>query len=209
MAAQVNESSGTYNGAAGEASVAVKPSVRERLRDKQKRRMTAFSTVGTPDYIAPEVLSGKGYNKSCDWWSLGAIMFEMLFGYPPFYADEPRQTCANVVAWRETLQIPDDPPCTPEARDLIERLMCDQEERLGSNGVHEIMEHPFFEGLNWDTLREQEAPFVPELEDETDTRNFAAFQLQEEDKLNASSMPSRVKDKNWIGYTYHRDVFNG
>eukprot|EP00658_Telonema_sp_P-2_P006827 TRINITY_DN12576_c0_g1_i1.p1 TRINITY_DN12576_c0_g1~~TRINITY_DN12576_c0_g1_i1.p1 ORF type:complete len:450 (-),score=126.75 TRINITY_DN12576_c0_g1_i1:22-1371(-) len=211
MAAERDDSS-KYAGAEAEAvqmnvSVAVKPSVRERLRDKQKRRMTAFSTVGTPDYIAPEVLSGKGYNKTCDWWSLGAIMFEMLFGYPPFYADEPRQTCSNVMAWRETLQIPDEPPCTPEARDLIEKLMCDQEVRLGANGVQEIMEHPFFAGLDWENLRNHNAPFMPELDDETDTRHFAQFPIMEEDKLTASAMPARVKDKNWIGYTYHRDTF--
>jgi len=210
----VHASDGSANvnaGAAAEASnvsVAVKPSVRERLRDKQKRRMTAFSTVGTPDYIAPEVLSGKGYNKTCDWWSLGAIMFEMLFGYPPFYADEPRQTCQNVVAWRETLKIPDDPPSTAEARDLINKLMCDQDERLGANGVEEIKSHPFFAGIDWDRLQDMQAPFVPDLEDETDTKHFAEFPLMEEDKLSGTSAPSRVKDKNWIGYTYHRDVFN-
>ncbi|KAL8116594.1 hypothetical protein AgCh_005413 [Apium graveolens] len=53
----------------------------------------AYSTVGTPDYIAPEVLLKKGYPLECDWWSLGAIMFEMLVGYPPFYSDDPMTTC--------------------------------------------------------------------------------------------------------------------
>ncbi len=48
--------------------------------------LQAFSTVGTPDYIAPEVLQKKGYGLECDWWSLGAIMFEMMVGYPPFYS---------------------------------------------------------------------------------------------------------------------------
>jgi serine/threonine protein kinase len=58
--------------------------------------MQAFSTVGTPDYIAPEVLLKKGYGMECDWWSLGAIMYEMLVGYPPFYSDEPMSTCRKV-----------------------------------------------------------------------------------------------------------------
>ncbi|KAK1396211.1 hypothetical protein POM88_006074 [Heracleum sosnowskyi] len=55
----------------------------------------AYSIVGTPDYIAPEVLLKKGYSLECDWWSLGAIMFEMLVGYPPFYSDDPMTTCLS------------------------------------------------------------------------------------------------------------------
>jgi hypothetical protein len=55
--------------------------------------------VGTPDYIAPEVLLKKGYGMECDWWSLGAIMYEMLCGYPPFYSDDPLSTCRKIVNW--------------------------------------------------------------------------------------------------------------
>ncbi|CAM8924607.1 unnamed protein product [Rhodiola kirilowii] len=63
-----------------------------------------FYTVGTPDYIAPEVLLKKGYGMECDWWSLGAIMYEMLVGYPPFYSDEPMSTCRKIVNWRAHLK---------------------------------------------------------------------------------------------------------
>jgi serine/threonine kinase 38 len=59
--------------------------------------LQAYSTVGTLDYMAPEVLLKKGYGMECDWWSLGAIMYEMLIGYPPFCSDEPRITCRKVV----------------------------------------------------------------------------------------------------------------
>nr|KAJ0215873.1 hypothetical protein LSAT_V11C300127200 [Lactuca sativa] len=70
-------------------------SAHEQLQHWQmnRRKLKVFSTVGTPDYIAPEVLLKKGYGIECDWWSLGAIMYEMLVGYPPFYSDDPISTC--------------------------------------------------------------------------------------------------------------------
>ena len=69
-------------------------------------RLQAFSTVGTPDYIAPEVLTKTGYGMECDWWSLGAIMYEMMVGYPPFYSEDPLSTCRKIVNWRSTLRFP-------------------------------------------------------------------------------------------------------
>ncbi len=62
--------------------------------------------MGTPDYIAPEVLAQGGYGKECDWWSLGVILFECLCGYPPFYADQPMQTCRKIVSWRTCFVFP-------------------------------------------------------------------------------------------------------
>ncbi|PPS16317.1 hypothetical protein E1A91_A10G124000v1 [Gossypium mustelinum] len=79
---------------------APKRTQQEQLQHWQRnRRMLAYSTVGTPDYIAPEVLLKKGYGMECDWWSLGAIMYEMLVGYPPFYSDEPMSTCRKIHPW--------------------------------------------------------------------------------------------------------------
>lgn len=68
--------------------------------------LQAYSTVGTPDYIAPEVLMKTGYGLECDWWSVGAIMYEMMVGYPPFYSDDPMTTCRKIVNWRSTLRFP-------------------------------------------------------------------------------------------------------
>ena len=64
-----------------------------KRQEYKRSRKLAYSTVGTPDYIAPEVFGQGGYNETVDWWSVGAILFEMLVGYPPFFSDEPSVTC--------------------------------------------------------------------------------------------------------------------
>ncbi|XP_022954173.1 serine/threonine-protein kinase tricorner-like [Cucurbita moschata] len=180
----------------------------EQLQHWQKnRRMLAYSTVGTPDYIAPEVLLKKGYGMECDWWSLGAIMYEMLVGYPPFYSDDPMSTCRKIVNWRTHLVFPDEAKLSPLAKDLISKLLCNVDERLGTNGADDIKVHPWFEGIEWDRLYEMEAAFVPEVKDELDTQNFEKF--EECDLQSSSSSKSgpwrkmlSSKDINFVGYTY-------
>ncbi|GJY78643.1 serine/threonine-protein phosphatase 6 regulatory subunit 3-like protein [Tanacetum coccineum] len=98
----------------------------------------AYSTIGTPDYIAPEVLLKKGYALECDWWSLGAIMFEMLVGYPPFYSDNPMSTCRKIVKWKMHLKFPEEARLSLEAKDLISKLLCNVNQRLGLKGADEI-----------------------------------------------------------------------
>ena len=77
---------------------------------KSNRRALAYSTVGTPDYIAPEIFSGQGYSFACDWWSVGAIMFECLVGWPPFCAEDAHDTYRKIVNWRSSLYFPDENP---------------------------------------------------------------------------------------------------
>ncbi|XP_074291002.1 uncharacterized protein LOC141617740 [Silene latifolia] len=181
----------------------------EQLQHWQNnRRMLAYSTVGTPDYIAPEVLLKKGYGMECDWWSLGAIMYEMLVGYPPFYADDPMSTCRKIVNWRHHLKFPEEARLSREAKDLICKLLCNVEHRLGTKGAAEIKAHPWFNGIAWDKLYQMEAAFIPEVNDELDTQNFEKF--DETDKqahlTNTKSGPWRKmlssKDVNFVGYTY-------
>ena len=119
--------------------------------------------MGTPDYIAPEVLLKKGYGLECDWWSVGAIMYEMMVGYPPFYSDEPMTTCRKIVHWRHHLRFPAEVTLSAEARDLIERLLCDVDQRLGTAGVAEIKSHQFFYGIQWTKLYAIRAPYQPEV----------------------------------------------
>ncbi|KAI0818203.1 putative response regulator receiver RIM15p [Xylaria sp. FL0064] len=135
--------------------------------------------VGTPDYLAPETISGGLQDESSDWWSVGCIMFEFLFGYPPFHASEAEQVFENILARK--IEWPDDEEIvSPEAKDLINRLLClDPQQRLGKNleekyasGGEEIRNHPWFAGMNWDTLLEDEAQFVPQPENPEDTEYF-------------------------------------
>ncbi|CAM8972151.1 unnamed protein product [Rhodiola kirilowii] len=184
------------------------------LQWKRNRRALAYSTVGTLDYMAPEVLLKKGYGMECDWWSLGAIMYEMLIGYPPFCSEDPRMTCRKIINWKTCLKFPDEPKISPEARDLICRLLCNVEVRLGTGGVEEIKSHPWFHGVQWEMLYEMEAAYKPTVNGDLDTQNFENFP---EGEAPPSSGP-RVgpwrkmltsKDSNFIGYTFRKsDIVN-
>ena len=134
-----------------------------RSSEFKKKRELAYSTVGTPDYIAPEVFSKQGYTETADWWSIGVIFYEMIVGYPPFFADEPSVTCQKILNWRKSLHIPREAGLSKEATDLIKRLICDPSERLGNRGVDEIKSHPFFRGLDWESIRNSKAPWVPQV----------------------------------------------
>uniref|UniRef100_A0A2K1YQ68 non-specific serine/threonine protein kinase n=1 Tax=Populus trichocarpa TaxID=3694 RepID=A0A2K1YQ68_POPTR len=169
--------------------------------------MLAYSTVGTPDYIAPEVLLKKGYGMECDWWSIGAIMYEMLVGYPPFYSDDPMSTCRKIVNWRNHLKFPEEAKLSPEAKYLISKLLCNVDQRLGTKGVDEIKAHPWFEGTEWEKLYQMKAAFIPEVNDELDTQNFEKFEEADDQiQTSAKSGPWRKmlssKDINFVGYTY-------
>ena len=138
--------------------------------------------VGTPDYLAPETIKGLGQDELSDWWSIGCILFEFLFGCPPFHAETPEQVFENILA--RTIEWPpeDEFEVSKEARDLMERLMqLEPKDRLGANvgekfasGGDEVRKHTWFEGIAWDTLREDEAQFVPNPENPEDTEYFDA-----------------------------------
>lgn len=157
---------------------ALKQILNKRLGYKRDRKL-AFSTVGTPDYIAPEVFGPKGYDETVDWWSVGVILFEMLVGYPPFFADDSTVTCQKILHWKKTLVIPTEANLSDEATDLIKKLVCDSEDRLGRNGAQEIKDHAWFESLDWDAIRGTKAPFIPEVSSPTSAENFDDFKEEE------------------------------
>lgn len=185
---------------------------------RKSRRQLAYSTVGTPDYIAPEIFSGQGYDFGCDWWSVGTIMFECLIGWPPFCAEEPHDTYRKIVDWPRNLHFPPDQQLGAEAEDFVRRLICDAEHRLGRiGGANEIKQHPFFRGVDWHGLRRIRAPFEPKLQSNIDTQYFPIDEIDQNDTSAAyRAQAAQAGDDEYatslpfIGYTYKRfDAFRG
>ena len=98
---------------------------------KRPNRLMAFSRVGTPDYIAPEIFGKKGYGQEVDWWSVGIIFYEMLVGYPPFFSDTPNETCQKIRNFAQYFKIPRETQLSMNAQDLIKRFITAPEERIG------------------------------------------------------------------------------
>jgi len=169
---------------------------------KANRRKLAYSTVGTPDYIAPEIFLQKGYGNECDWWSLGTIMFECLVGYPPFCSESTNETYQKIVQWQYHLAFPDDVHLSREAENLIRRLITSPDRRLN---VEQMKHHPFFFGVDWNTIRHIDAPFVPNLRSVTDTSYFPTDELDQVPEDPAANDTSGAnKDLAFLGYTFKR-----
>jgi len=140
--------------------------------------------------MAPEIISGKSIKDfSIDWWSLGVMLFEFLCGIPPFNDESPEKIYENIVQLRipwDQIKIGyDEESMSPEAAELIRQLLVlDHTKRLGANNTAEIKQHPFFKGINWETLRKQQAPIIPEQKSDIDTNNFMrmADKMTEKDK---------------------------
>jgi serine/threonine protein kinase len=135
-----------------------------------------YTLCGTPDYLAPEVVSGQGHGKGVDWWTLGVLIFEMLASYPPFYDEEPTRTYAKIMHG----QINFPKHFSEHAQDLIRKLLHPKpSKRLGviNGGASLIKKHPFFADLDWDLLaaRKLPAPIQINIKNTEDLSNFENF----------------------------------
>jgi len=171
-------------------------------REKNRRKL-AYSVCGTNSYMSPEVIRGHGYSYSCDWWSLGVIMFECLYGFPPFVSNSRHVTRQKILNWKQSLRFPSRPRVSHEGVNLMQQLLCEPEDRLGSqatssvsrpnsivvqarrsafvsqlglssenDGAHLIKAHPWFKGVDWQSIHRYPAPYRPELSSPEDTRHF-------------------------------------
>ncbi|CAH1393247.1 unnamed protein product [Nezara viridula] len=141
--------------------------------DRDTRQFSDKQVSGTPEYIAPEVILGQGYGKPIDWWSMGVILYEFLVGCVPFFGETPEELFAHTV--NDDIEWPDDDdwPVQEEAKDIISSLLQQNpRDRLGTGGPHEVKEHPYFLGVDWNSLLRQKAEFVPQLENDEDTSYF-------------------------------------
>jgi len=171
---------------------------------KKNRRAIAYSRVGSPDYVAVETIRQDGYTKEVDWWSVGVIMYECLVGYPPFASqNSPQMTYWKIMNWSEHLNFPEY-SMSWAAEDLIRKLICEPKDRIGAT---EIKNHPFFQGVDWSSLRSIRPPFVPELQSITDTSYFPTEDLMdipEQISYGPGSVDEIHKDLAFVGYTFKR-----
>ncbi|TFK55894.1 kinase-like protein [Heliocybe sulcata] len=153
--------------------------------------------VGTPDYLAPETILGlRGDDAAVDWWALGVITYEFLYGIPPFHADSPEKVFENILSgqieWHE-----DWIEYSDEARDFMERLLTlDPSRRLGANGAGEVKDHAWFHDIEWDKVTSAEAAFIPQVTDPESTdyfdpRGAIPALFHEEEAVAVSGQPSR------------------
>ena len=163
-----------------------------------------YSCVGTAYYVAPEVLNKNGYGPEIDWWSVGCIFFEMLFGYAPFCSKNTNEVCYKVLHWNKFLEFPNNIKISIEAEDLIRKLINYDNVRLGKNGAQEIKKHPFFNNFDWDNILKLTPPFIPDLKSDYDVKYFEIYPI-----IEPFYPPKSRTRKNidYIGYTY-KDSFD-
>lgn len=131
--------------------------------------------LGTPDYLAPELILGQDHGTAVDWWALGVCLYEFLVGFPPFTGETPEIIFKNISSNTKTVDweaVKKEIMISDSAQDLIDKLLDpDPNSRLGSEG---IKAHPFFAPINWSLLRKAPAPIIPKATDHMDTSSFAA-----------------------------------
>ena len=164
---------------------------------------------GTPEYLAPEVLSGHGHGKEVDWWSLGTLIYEMLVGLPPFYSQNINRMYQKIMS--ADLKLPDS--LSDDAKSILTLLLKrDPNERLGSKGGQQVMDHPWFSSIDFEALvaKQLKPPFVPKVKNEHDLRNIdtaftseaAVDSVVPDSALATAEARNKEGDTSFAGFTY-------
>lgn len=158
---------------------------------QSKQRL--FQVLGTPNYMAVEILmeQEQGYDFACDWWSVGCIIFELLYGVSPFEASTPEQVFAKILATTEIEFPTTEQPISDSAKSLIRSLIAPVERRLGrTGGLEEVRKHEWFNGIVWGELQYSDPPFLPELESQLDIGYFPSASQANLDQYQSDSCSS-------------------
>ncbi|ESO01970.1 hypothetical protein HELRODRAFT_65617 [Helobdella robusta] len=143
----------------------------------KETRASTHTMCGTPDYLAPEMLQGKSYDKSVDWWALGVLLFEMVAGYIPYYAETNTESYAKILTKKVFIPV----KFSKELGDLVRHLLKkDPKCRLGCtiNGAKTVKMHSWFDDVSWLKILEKKVipPYVPVLKSDMDTSNFDPYE---------------------------------
>ncbi|KAJ6232804.1 cell cycle protein kinase dbf2-related [Anaeramoeba flamelloides] len=189
----------------------------ERMTREETNKPKHYTLVGTPNYMSPEILSRKGYNNSIDFWALGCILYELLAGFPPFLGRGIKETLRNIIFYTKTLTSPTttlNEQIIPEvAWDLITKLLQVPIKDKPEIFLQKMKKHKFFEGIDFDQIREITPPFVPQLENEMDisyfdTSYFQNFDGQLTTVINHVGRPKLFSKKdinnNFVGFSFRR-----
>jgi cGMP-dependent protein kinase len=139
-----------------------------------------YTTCGTPDYFAPEVIQSTGHTKAVDWWTLGIMVYELMSGHPPFESSDPQRTYAKVMQGIDRARW--NQPCfKPEIEALVKSLCKrDPSERLPMRpgGVQNLITQAWYKDFDWAGLVAFTAkpPYVPKVKDPSDMSNFHAHE---------------------------------
>jgi len=149
-------------------------------------RGQALTLCGTPEYMAPEIILGRQYDISVDWWAFGVLVYECLAGVSPFAARDQKVTCRQIV--QRKFSFPKSSAFDQDACDLINRLLqISPKDRLvtGESGLVGIKSHPWFRHMDWHSLlaKNTPPPWQPQVRSALDTRNFDAYGFN--DKVDA------------------------
>ncbi|GAW05699.1 agc akt protein kinase [Lentinula edodes] len=174
-----------------------------KLNMKANDKTNTF--CGTPEYLAPEILCGQGYNKTIDWWTLGVLLYEMLAGLPPFYDDNTDSMYQKIL--NDPLVF--GPEISSEAQSILTGLLTrDPTRRLGVNGAEEIKKHPFFVNhIDFELLARKKIhpPFKPSVASPVDVSNFDTVFTAEApvDSFVEDSNLSQTVQARFTGFSYN------